>query len=210
MNRKYFGGVAFLFAMFIFLIFAQVTLFADSSAGSEFGQEIEHGSHFLELVDGNENILTGARVEFDTVAVSPLEQETTAVLGIDGHIDPAEDLIIYIGNGTTNPEWTVNINAVDALNGLWESNTDTYDYKNRLTVDPSNIAINPVADCSTDGFSPFIGSTFEDSSPINLIGATNLADPVCAWLVTGVDLEQLIPGRTPEGIYTLNMELTMN
>ncbi len=210
MNKRYLGVFAIIFMAFLLLVFAQVTLFAEGSAGSEFGQEIEHGSHVLELVDGNENVLTDGRVDFDTVSVSALDQETTAVLGIDGHADPSEDLIIYIGNGTTNPEWTVNLNAVDAIDGMWMSNTDSYDYKNHLTVDPSNIAIDPVADCSTDGFNTFVGDTFEDTSPISLVGTTGTSDAVCAWFVTGVDLEQLIPGRTPEGIYTLDMELTIN
>ncbi len=194
----------------LFLILTQVGILAEGTAGSEFAQEIDEGTHIIDLIDGEGDSIASPQVVFEQVTVSPLNQESTAIMGVSGNIEPTDDLIIYIGNGTTNPEWSVNLNAVNAIDGMWTSESDTYDYKNNLTVGLENIFVDPVVGCSTVGFSSLTGGTFEDTNPISLLDATDLADPICAWNVTGIDLEQLIPGGTPSGEYTLDMQLTMN
>jgi hypothetical protein len=206
-------SVAIVFTIPIFallLILVQMIVLAGDTANSEFAQEIEEGTHVIELIDGDGNPVVDPQVVFGLVTVSPMSQESSATMGISGNLDPLEDLIIYIGNGTTNPEWTVNLNAVNAIDGVWTSGLNSYNYKNNLTVDLSNVFVDPLPGCSGLGFSSLPGGTFEDSSPINLLNTTDLADPICAWHVTGIDLEQLIPGGTPSGEYRLDMQLTMN
>ena len=42
-----------------------------------------------------------------------------------------------------------------------------------------------------------------------IIGSGTGADRFCYWDVTGVGLEQQIPGATPPGSYTIDMTLTV-
>jgi hypothetical protein len=193
-----------------FLVSAQIIVFAQTTAESEFVQQIEDGAHILQFINGEGNPVIGASVAFDPMLSSPINQYSSAVLGIEGNLDPLDDLIIYIGNGSPNPEWTVNLNALDAVDGVWTSASGSYDYKDKLTVDLTSIFINPEPGCTANGFNSFVGGTFVNTSPITLVGTTMAADTICAWRVTDIDLEQIIPGGTLGGDYSLDMQLTMN
>ncbi len=195
---------------FLLLTSAQIIVFAEPSAEAEFVQEIEDGSHILQFIDGDGNPVVDASVAFESMLSSPIDQHSTAVLGTDGNLDPLDDLIMYIGNGSPNPEWTVNLNALDAVEGMWIGESGSYDYKDKLTVDLSNIFIDPEPGCSLSGFNSFAGGAFVDTSPVTLVGTNMGADTICAWRVTDIDLDQLIPGGTPGGDYSLEMQLTMN
>lgn len=189
------------------LVFIQIAM---ADGVTELVQEIEQGEHVLLIVDGNGDAVLSPTTNFDVFLADPLDKISTGVLGFED-VDPNLTQKIYIGNGTAESSWSVNFNAVIPGNP-WSDGVDvSYPYQDNLMVDPTTANITyALAGCGVEEINKGSIATFDGlGNPIDLVFATSAADIICGWYVTGISLEQNIPGGTPDGIYSLPMVLTM-
>lgn len=135
---------------------------------------------------------------------------------------------IRITNTSDSEVWSVSI-AAENPSDLWvgentgfnydfndptagaEDGADPDSFGGQLVVDPSSGIVSPQPGCSSTGVSLGTASAFEEGSvdSITLISSDVTADLNCYWDITGVSLDQIIPGEQAADNYSLDMVVSI-
>ena len=181
---------------------------------------VNPGSLDVSIIDSNEDEVISPFLAMDDVDFINMSQLSNGVLG-------TVDQKIRIQNTTANPAWSVSIAATSGSTALWNSGTHQYDFNDnaqsatdgadsdsvggQMSLNPTVGTITPQSGCTTTGVSLGSLASFVEGSQdsITLISASGSAETNCYWGVTGITVEQSIPGSQNQGVYTLPMTLTI-
>lgn len=203
------------FALLPLLVAAWIYLQPTWAATSAFTQTILPATSSVDFTDEQGNGTGEAVIVLAPETVQPTAQVITAVLG-------TANQKIHIINPSLDTEWAVTLAASQGPEAAWSDGVEQYDYNNALeqagqmTVDPSGakiVAIPNNGTCPVDGL--FLGtpSSFgqgEDPiADITIVSGKALYSTYCAWDLTGVKIQQVIPAEQPLGTYHLPFTLTI-
>ena len=156
--------------------------------------------------------------DFDAVTTDVASQTASGSI-------PAADEEIYISNlDAADSGWTLTIKPEDGQTAVWklpdgdDADTDLDDSTltvnnsstGLMTVDPSSATFAADCDsCSTANISLGSEANFNSNASVTLVTAAAAADDIGAYTLTGVEIEQTIPGGQGPGEYSLAMEITV-
>ncbi len=173
--------------------------------------EVNEGGNLIYFVNELEEYLhTPSAIIFSFVEASLEDQESTAVLGT------AEETV-RIDNATSGEvELTASLDVSNFLDDAkWSDGENSYlaysedgGTSGGLAVDPSVSSI-ATEGCEASVLSRGSASRFTPESSESIDIFTTTGGEYCRYDLTGVDLTQTIPGRTPSGNYSLGMVLTL-
>lgn len=166
----------------------------------------------VDIVNSSGVSVSNPKVIFPSLFNSFQCQSNMGILGT-----PAERIRVTDNRASGN--WSLALSAADGASAKWESGSDSYSFNNpagtpagcqfgQLAMDFSSIGAGAKPGCTGTGLAPGAPGGFTGGTP-RIIGSGTGADRFCYWDVTGVGLEQQIPGATPPGSYTIDMTLTV-
>ena len=127
---------------------------------------------------------------------------------------------IRVDNSSATPTWNLTIAATDGNTDLWDTGSITFDFNDstgsgctngQLSIDSSVGTLTPKSGCSNTGISKYSSTPFVQGSvdDITLLQADGDAETGCYWDLTGAGLTQKLPVEQSEGIYAIDMTLTV-
>ncbi len=205
-------------------LIAAAPALAQSTAGSEFRQEITARPLQVRIVDdsGDYADFTSPYVAMSSAQYSFLCQTSTGTFG-------TATQQIYVENPGDAPNgWSLTLAASNVAD-LWTSASnpgDTFDFNDpadsgctsgQMTVNPSVASLNTGACSACDTTDITIGSEAsfdsEAGTPVNsitLLNASAGSSDIGDWIFNGTTISQTIPGETPvNNDYAINMVLTI-
>lgn len=191
---------------------------------TQFTQTILNGPQSIEIIDESGTSVAAPAVTIALPESSPLPQVVTAVLG-------SAQQRIRILNPSVDTPWSVSIAATQGPTALWSDGSNTYDYNDSqdgsdgpdpdtrggaLAIDPSSsvLAAYPSnGNCPSTGLSLGTPSSFnehgQEVSSVTLISGSPVVAAYCQWDVTGIKLQQIVPGQQPPSQYNLDFTITI-
>ena len=167
---------------------------------------IINGVLSIEIVDASGNNVSNPTVNFSTVFSSIQANQTTATLGTT--IEK-----IRIKNPRNTPTWSVNISA---SNTVWsDGGTNTIKYNDnanavQLEVQPTSGNIVNITNSNISGITFWADTHFSSGvNSINIASAGSSSATYSEFDITTIWLEQDIPIVQPDGVYSLDMMLTV-
>lgn len=184
---------------------------------SAFTQTILPGSASVGFTDEAGNGSNEAVVDLNADTVQSNSQVITAVLGTPNQK-------VHIINPALDTKWAVTLAAKNGPSATWDNDNgvDSYDYNNavgqqgQMTVDPSGANIIAIPDnrtCPVGGL--FLGSASsfragaDPITDITIVSGSALYSTYCAWDLTGIKIQQVVPAEQPLGTYHLPFTLTI-
>ena len=166
----------------------------------------------VDIVNSSGVPVSNPKVLFPSLFSSLQCQSNMGILGT-----PAERIRVTDNRASGN--WSLALSAAGGASAKWESGSDSYSFNNpagtpagcqfgQLAMDFSSIGAGAKPGCTGTGLAPGAPGGFTGGTP-RIIGSGTGADRFCYWDITGVGLEQQIPGATPPGSYTIDMTLTV-
>lgn len=139
---------------------------------------------------------------------------------------------IRLKNTTDTAGWTLSIAATSGSGALWSAGTPKYDfndgagspagcsagldsdiYAGQMTMNASvgTVAARAVSMCNTTGVTKGASAAFSEGvlNAITMMSASVSAATGCYWELTGVAVNQTIPGGQATGSYSIDMTLTV-
>jgi uncharacterized protein (TIGR02145 family) len=199
-----------------FFLFVSVLLnlnFIQLSASEEidFEQEVNEGDLLIYFVNElKEYVHIPSSINFSFVEVSFEDQESTAVLGTDQET-------IRVDNATSGEvELTASLDVTNFLeDAKWLDGENSYlaysedeGISGGLELDPV-VSLIETQGCEEEVVSRGSTSRFTPTTSESIDIFTTTGGQYCRYDLTGIDLTQTIPGRTPAGNYSLDMVLTL-
>lgn len=170
--------------------------------------QVNDGVRSVDIVDSNGDTVANPAVAMSAITFSFNDQKTTGTLG-------TADEKIRLNNPTGVPTWSVSIAATNGASSLWDDGAgNTMDYNDasggQLSLNPSAGAVVEANGGATTGVTLGSSAAFEEGviDSITLYSADATAAPFAQYDLTGVDVSQLIPGKTKSASYTLSLTLT--
>jgi uncharacterized protein (TIGR02145 family) len=196
--------------MLVLLCFS--TLFQLSASEEiDFEQEVNEGDLLIYFVNElKEYVHIPSSIIFSYVEVSSQDQESTAVLGTDQET-------IRVDNATSGEvELTASLDVTNFLeDAKWLDGENSYlaysedeGISGGLELDPV-VSLIETQGCEEEVVSRGSTSRFTPTTSESVDIFTTTGGQYCRYDLTGIDLTQTIPGRTPAGNYSLDMVLTL-
>ena len=170
-----------------------------------------------------------------TPVASPNRNFTTTTFGFDCQSTTAQIGVnqqrIRVSNGTSNPQWNLNIAATGGATTQWsDGGSNTYDFNDpsgapagcidggdsdgqagQLVFDLDSVNITEQSGCSETGLTSGTSGGFEEgvTDSYTLVTAGSSADTGCYWDFRNFDVTQTIPPEQTQSSYTLNLTVTV-
>jgi hypothetical protein len=197
--------------LFVSLVWISQVAWADSVA--QFTQTILPPAHSIDFVDESGQATDTAIVDLNVTTSSSQTQIVSSVLGTPNQK-------IHIINPALNSTWSVTVAATNGPDSVWAGTSSSYDYNNsvagELTIDPSQADIEALPDDSSCPVAAlFLGSrsSFGSGSVpidnITIVNGSAVYSAFCAWNITGIQVQQLVPGGQAIDEYYLPLTLTI-
>jgi hypothetical protein len=193
---------------------ASIALVASFSAAvfaaseTELSLPVVAGVKSIDIVDSaTGNSVVAPAVSMSSITFSYIDQNSTGTLGT-----AAETIRTY--NPTSGATWTASIAAKDGASAVWQGATYTMDFNDaagaQLAIDPSTGTITAQGGVTTN-VSAGSASAFNQGTvdSITLYSAAAGAATYDYFDLTGVGLDQLVPGNQDVDSYTLDLTLTV-
>jgi uncharacterized protein (TIGR02145 family) len=174
-------------------------------------QEVNEGDLLIYFVNElKEYVHIPSSINFSFVEVSFEDQESTAVLGTDQET-------IRVDNATSGEvELTASLDVTNFLeDAKWLDGENSYlaysedeGISGGLELDPV-VSLIETQGCEEEVVSRGSTSRFTPTTSESIDIFTTTGGQYCRYDLTGIDLTQTIPGRTPAGNYSLDMVLTL-
>jgi uncharacterized protein (TIGR02145 family) len=204
---KKFFKVSFLPLLVLLLTFSYLS----ASEDVIFEQEVNEGDLLIYFVNElKEYVHIPSSIIFSFVEVSSQDQESTAVLGTDQET-------IRVDNATSGEvELTASLDVTNFLeDAKWLDGENSYlaysedeGISGGLELDPV-VSLIETQGCEEEVVSRGSTSRFTPTTSESIDIFTTTGGQYCRYDLTGIDLTQTIPGRTPAGNYSLDMVLTL-
>lgn len=171
------------------------------------------GGLSVDIVSATGISIGSPKITFSSLYALDVCQQSTGVLGT-----AAER--IRVTDNRSSGNWSLSVAATGGGAARWTSGANSYAFNNpagspagcangQLSLNFSTLGATTKPGCTGTGLWGSTGTyAFAASTPIGIGGASG-ADRFCYWDITGVGLEQQIPGATPPGSYTIDMTLTV-
>jgi uncharacterized protein (TIGR02145 family) len=204
---KKFFKVSFLPLLVLLLTFSYLS----ASEDVIFEQEVNEGDLLIYFVNElKEYVHIPSSIIFSFVEVSSQDQESTAVLGTDQET-------LRVDNATSGEvELTASLDVTNFLeDAKWLDGENSYlaysedeGISGGLELDPV-VSLIETQGCEEEVVSRGSTSRFTPTTSESIDIFTTTGGQYCRYDLTGIDLTQTIPGRTPAGNYSLDMVLTL-
>jgi len=163
----------------------------------------------IDIVDASGNSVANPAVALSAITASTSAQSSTGTLGTASEK-------IRLSNPTVTPSWTATIAATNGASAVWTTTGgSTMDYNSAiggtgtLAINPSVGTIVAAIGGNTTGVTVGTATAFgAGTGSITLYSANGTAAVNEQYDLTGVRLDQQIPGSQLTGAYTINMTLT--
>jgi uncharacterized protein (TIGR02145 family) len=204
---KKFFKLSFLPLLVLLLAFSYLS----ASEEIDFEQEVNEGDLLIYFVNElKEYVHIPSSIIFSFVEVSSQDQESTAVLGTDQET-------LRVDNATSGEvELTASLDVTNFLeDAKWLDGENSYlaysedeGISGGLELDPV-VSLIETQGCEEEVVSRGSTSRFTPTTSESIDIFTTTGGQYCRYDLTGIDLTQTIPGRTPAGNYSLDMVLTL-